>query len=135
MHVMPDICRDIMKLGYYESTTCWWLSSAHSHCDYVSGYCVFSHANILRAIVFTKMLVTLLTLVVKCKSLPTWNGMVVNTTSRVWRTVVNTSCSKDQMLPQWVDYRILTCEANGEWQPAMQECVGTQQLSCRCSQL
>jgi len=54
--------------------------------------------------------------------------MAVNTTGRIWRTVVNTSCSDDKMFPGGATYMVLTCAEKGEWRPASVDCVGTRSI-------
>ncbi|KAI0230820.1 hypothetical protein LSAT2_018823 [Lamellibrachia satsuma] len=49
--------------------------------------------------------------------------MIVNTTSRTWRSVVNTSCGNDKMFANRAKYRVLTCTSNGEWWPDIMGCV------------
>ena len=62
--------------------------------------------------------------VVNCTSMPTWNGMITNSSHRSWRSVVTTSCREDKMFPNGAKVRILTCGGNAKWQPEIVECVG-----------
>ncbi|KAI0214135.1 hypothetical protein LSAT2_000809 [Lamellibrachia satsuma] len=49
--------------------------------------------------------------------------MVVNTTSRTWRAVVNTSCGENKTFPGRVGHRVLTCADNGKWRPDSVDCI------------
>lgn len=59
-----------------------------------------------------------------CAAVPTWAGMVVNTTSRKYQTVTNASCAEGFVFDEAHEIIIATCSRHGTWEPYIWDCVG-----------
>ena len=69
--------------------------------------------------------------VVKCPTLPHWEGMRSNTTLTVYRTRVSYSCSGNYTLRDGNTSKVAYCNSTGQWEPDIISCSGTSKVySC-----
>ena len=61
---------------------------------------------------------------VTCLALPTWAGMLVNSTNTDYRAAVNYSCDGASLLTDSRSWGVASCEGTGIWTPAVVTCQG-----------
>ena len=60
--------------------------------------------------------------------LPSWDGMITNTTERKYDTVVNVTCADERVFKDGDSVKVTRCSLQGEWEPPVPACAG----ECPC---
>ena len=61
---------------------------------------------------------------VECPSIPTWLGVVGNTSSKVFMTALQYMCDENFEFVGEETEKTTVCDEHGQWRPSVEECQG-----------